>query len=228
MFKKILVANRGEIAVRVIRACKEWGISTVAVHSDVDADAMHVRLADESICIGSHQPQNSYLNIAALMSAADVTGAEAIHPGYGFLSENAQFAEIICDFQHVSKQSIKIASKCIPNLYTITDSVGVAGLEDGDYKIANLQITKKNEKITLINSSILAGSGINMHKTFLNLLKINYSVNQAVAMTSYNASKYLGLNDIGKIAEGYKSNFLVLDKNFNLKQVYLNGKLIKW
>ena len=95
MFKKILVANRGEIAVRVIRACKEWGISTVAVHSDVDSEAMHVRLADESICIGSHQPQNSYLNISALMSAVDVTGAEAIHPGYGFLSENAHFAEIV-------------------------------------------------------------------------------------------------------------------------------------
>ncbi len=95
MFKKILVANRGEIAVRVIRACKEWGISTVAVHSDVDFDTMHVRLADESICIGSHQPQNSYLNISALMSAVDVTGAEAIHPGYGFLSENAHFAEIV-------------------------------------------------------------------------------------------------------------------------------------
>jgi len=95
MFKKILVANRGEIAVRVIRACKEWGISTVAVHSDVDSDTMHVRLADESICIGSHQPQNSYLNISALMSAVDVTGADAIHPGYGFLSENAHFAEIV-------------------------------------------------------------------------------------------------------------------------------------
>ena len=95
MYKKILVANRGEIAVRVIRACKEWGISTVAVHSDVDSEAMHVRLADESICIGSHQPQNSYLNISALMSAADITGAEAIHPGYGFLSENAHFAEIV-------------------------------------------------------------------------------------------------------------------------------------
>ncbi len=95
MFKKILVANRGEIAVRVIRACKEWGISTVAVHSDADADTMHVRLADESICIGSHQPQNSYLNISALMTAVDVTGAEAIHPGYGFLSENAHFAEIV-------------------------------------------------------------------------------------------------------------------------------------
>jgi len=94
MFKKILVANRGEIAVRIIRACKEWGIPTVAVHSDVDVDSMHVRLADESVCIGSHQPQNSYLNISALMSAVDLTGADAIHPGYGFLSENAQFADI--------------------------------------------------------------------------------------------------------------------------------------
>ena len=95
MFKKVLIANRGEIAVRVIRACKEWDIATVAVHSDVDADSMHVRLADESVCIGSHQPQNSYLNIAAIMSAVDLTGAEAIHPGYGFLSENAKFAEIV-------------------------------------------------------------------------------------------------------------------------------------
>ena len=72
MFKKVLIANRGEIAVRIIRACKEWGIKTVAVHSDVDADAMHVRLADESVCIGSHQPQNSYLNVSSLMSAVDL------------------------------------------------------------------------------------------------------------------------------------------------------------
>ena len=95
MFKKVLIANRGEIAVRIIRACKEWGIDTVAVHSDVDSDSMHVRLADESVCIGSHQPQNSYLNISALMSAVDLTGAEAIHPGYGFLSENPKFAEVV-------------------------------------------------------------------------------------------------------------------------------------
>jgi len=95
MFKKILVANRGEIAVRIIRACKELNIPTVAVHSDVDSDSMHVRLADESICIGSHKPQNSYLNIGAIMSAADVTRADAIHPGYGFLSENYHFAEIV-------------------------------------------------------------------------------------------------------------------------------------
>ena len=95
MFKKVLIANRGEIAVRVIRACKEWGIATVAVHSDVDSDSMHVRLADESVCIGSHQPQNSYLNISSIMSAVDLTNAEAIHPGYGFLSENSKFDEMV-------------------------------------------------------------------------------------------------------------------------------------
>ena len=95
MFKKILIANRGEIAVRVIRACKEWGISTVAIHSDVDRDSMHVRLADESICVGPHQPIHSYLNIPAIMSAIELTGSEAVHPGYGFLSENFEFAKIL-------------------------------------------------------------------------------------------------------------------------------------
>ena len=95
MFKKILIANRGEIAVRIIRACKEWGIQTVAVHSDVDKDSMHVRLADESVCIGSHQPKNSYLNISAIMSAIELTRSEAVHPGYGFLSENANFAKVL-------------------------------------------------------------------------------------------------------------------------------------
>ena len=95
MFKKILIANRGEIAVRVIRACKEWGIQTVAVHSNVDKDSMHVRLADESVCIGSHQPANSYLNIPAILSAVELTNSEAVHPGYGFLSENPEFAKIL-------------------------------------------------------------------------------------------------------------------------------------
>tara|TARA_Y100001980_G_C14525854_1_gene301366 strand:+ start:26 stop:1363 length:1338 start_codon:yes stop_codon:yes gene_type:complete len=95
MFKKILIANRGEIAVRVIRACKEWGISTVAIHSDVDRESMHVKLADESVCVGPHQPSNSYLNIPAIMSAIELTGSEAVHPGYGFLSENFNFAKIL-------------------------------------------------------------------------------------------------------------------------------------
>ncbi len=95
MFKKVLIANRGEIALRVIRACKELGIATVAVHSTADAESLHVRFADEAICIGPPQSKDSYLNVRALLSAADVTGADAIHPGYGFLSERAEFAEVV-------------------------------------------------------------------------------------------------------------------------------------
>ncbi|MBU6298146.1 MAG: acetyl-CoA carboxylase biotin carboxylase subunit, partial [Alphaproteobacteria bacterium] len=95
MFDKILIANRGEIALRINRACKEMGIATVAVHSTADADAMHVRLADESVCIGPPPAAQSYLNMPAIISACEITGAQAIHPGYGFLSENARFAEIV-------------------------------------------------------------------------------------------------------------------------------------
>jgi acetyl-CoA carboxylase biotin carboxylase subunit len=97
MFDKILIANRGEIALRVLRACKELGIATVAVHSTADADAMHVKLADESVCIGPPPARESYLNIPSLLAACEITGAEAVHPGYGFLSENARFAEILRD-----------------------------------------------------------------------------------------------------------------------------------
>jgi len=93
MLKKVLIANRGEIALRILRACKEMGIPTVAVHSKVDRDLMHVRLADESVCIGGNNPTESYLNVPAIISAAEVTNAEGIHPGYGFLAENADFAE---------------------------------------------------------------------------------------------------------------------------------------
>tara|TARA_B100001093_G_scaffold518532_1_gene603702 strand:+ start:172 stop:1509 length:1338 start_codon:yes stop_codon:yes gene_type:complete len=136
MFKKVLIANRGEIAVRIIRACKEWGIGTVAVHSDVDSDSMHVRLADESVCIGSHQPQNSYLNISSIMSAVDLTGAEAIHPGYGFLSENAKFAEIVSkhDIKFIgpsasliSKMGNKIEAKRIAKKYGLPIIEGSEG-----------------------------------------------------------------------------------------------------
>src|ERR1700761_6558735 len=97
MFEKILIANRGEIALRVLRACKELGIATVAVHSTADADAMHVKLADESVCIGPPAARDSYLNIPALLAACEITGADAVHPGYGFLSENARFAEILSE-----------------------------------------------------------------------------------------------------------------------------------
>ena len=155
MFKKILVANRGEIAVRIIRACKEWGISTVAVHSNVDSESMHVRLADESICIGSHQPQNSYLNISALMSAADVTGAEAIHPGYGFLSENARFAKIVTD------QGIKFIGP---------DSDLIKKMGD---KIEAKRIAKENG-LPVIEGSEGAVNTVNEAKNVIN--KIGYPV----------------------------------------------------
>ena len=120
MFDKILIANRGEIALRVLRACKELGIPTVAVHSTADADAMHVRLADESVCIGPPPARDSYLNIPALLAACEITGADAVHPGYGFLSENARFAEILADHgfhfigpkpEHIRLMGDKIAAK---------------------------------------------------------------------------------------------------------------------
>ena len=120
MFDKILIANRGEIALRVQRACREMGIKTVAVHSAVDADAMHVRLADESVCIGPAPATNSYLNIPAIITAATITNADAIHPGYGFLSENANFASIVEEHgfcfigptaDHIALMGDKIASK---------------------------------------------------------------------------------------------------------------------
>jgi len=97
MFDKILIANRGEIALRILRACKELGIPTVAVHSTADAEAMHVRFADESVCIGPPAAKDSYLNIPAILAACEITGADAVHPGYGFLSENARFAEILSE-----------------------------------------------------------------------------------------------------------------------------------
>ena len=120
MFSKILIANRGEIALRVLRACKELGISTVAVHSTSDTNAMHVRLADESVCIGPPRASESYLNIPQLLSACEITGAEAVHPGYGFLSENPKFAEILTAHkitfigpkaEHISVMGDKIAAK---------------------------------------------------------------------------------------------------------------------
>ena len=120
MFKKVLIANRGEIALRVLRACKELGIGSVAVHSTADADAMHVRLADESVCIGPPDARESYLNIPQILAACEITGADAVHPGYGFLSENAKFSEILAAHnvtfigpraEHIEVMGDKIAAK---------------------------------------------------------------------------------------------------------------------
>ena len=120
MFSKILIANRGEIALRVIRACREMGIPSVAVHSTADGDAMHVRMADEAICIGPASSTDSYLNFPSIISACEITGADAIHPGYGFLSENAPFVQVVEDHgltfigpsaEHILMMGDKITAK---------------------------------------------------------------------------------------------------------------------
>ena len=168
MFKKVLIANRGEIAVRIIRACKEWGIATVAVHSDVDAEAMHVRLADESVCIGSHQPQNSYLNISSIMSAVDLTGAEAIHPGYGFLSENAKFSEIVKKHgikfigpsaEIISKMGDKIEAKKIAKKYGLPV---IEGSEGGVKSVKEAKSICKNIGYPVLIKAAGGGGGKGM------------------------------------------------------------------
>ncbi|MHA1564618.1 MAG: acetyl-CoA carboxylase biotin carboxylase subunit [Alphaproteobacteria bacterium] len=140
MFGKVLIANRGEIALRIHRACKEMGIATVAVHSTADADAMHVRLADESVCIGPPSVRDSYLNVPAILSAATVTNAEAIHPGYGLLSENASFAEIVTEHgfkfigpsaKHIAMMGDKVVAK------RVIAAAGVPVVPGSDGPVAN-------------------------------------------------------------------------------------------
>src|SRR6187455_2401193 len=142
MFDKILIANRGEIALRVLRACQELGIPTVAVHSTADADAMHVRLADESVCIGPPPAKDSYLNIPALLAACEITGADAVHPGYGFLSENARFAEILAEHsihfigpkaEHIRLMGDKIEAK------RTAKSLGIPCVPGSDGGVSNDQ-----------------------------------------------------------------------------------------
>jgi acetyl-CoA carboxylase biotin carboxylase subunit len=148
MFEKVLIANRGEIALRINRACKEMGIATVAIHSTADADAMHVRLADESVCVGPPPGAQSYRNIPAIISACEITGAEAIHPGYGFLSENARFAEIVKEHgitfigpepEHIRLMGDKIAAKkAVKDLGipTVPGSDGAVGSDEDAARIA--------------------------------------------------------------------------------------------
>ena len=149
MFKKILIANRGEIAVRIIRACKEWGIQTVAIHSDVDKESMHVKLADECLCVGSRQPIDSYLNIPSILSAIEVTNSDAVHPGYGFLSENYNFAKILMDnnikFIGPSPEIIKIMGDKIEAQNT-AQKYGIPVIEGSDGGVSTLDIGKKIAK----------------------------------------------------------------------------------
>ena len=147
MFDKILIANRGEIALRIIRACKELGILTVAVHSTADTDAMHVRFADESVCIGPPAAKDSYLNIPAILAACEITGADAVHPGYGFLSENARFAEILAEHsvqfigpkaEHIRLMGDKIEAKRTAKKLGIPVVPGSEGGVESDAQAARI------------------------------------------------------------------------------------------
>ena len=146
MFHKVLIANRGEIALRIIRACKELGIRTVAVHSDADKDALHAKLADESICIGRAPSAESYLNMKAIISAAELTDAEAIHPGYGFLSENAEFAEICqkCGLTFIgpTPENIRVMGDKIAGRQSVT-KVGVPILPGTKDNVATVEEAQK-------------------------------------------------------------------------------------
>jgi len=146
MIEKILIANRGEIALRVLRACKEMGIKTVAVHSEADHEAMHVRLADESVCIGPPSPTDSYLNIPSIIAAAEVTNADAIHPGYGFLSENAKFVDIVTahgikfigpSAEHMRMMGDKITAK------DTMKKLGVPCVPGSDGEVKSIEEAKK-------------------------------------------------------------------------------------
>jgi len=146
MFDKILIANRGEIALRVVRACREMGIKSVAVHSTADTDAMHVRMADESICIGPPPSSESYLNKAAIISACEITGAQAVHPGYGFLSENASFAQALEDHgitfigpsaEHIRLMGDKITAK------DTAKALGIPVVPGSDGGVGDLEVAMK-------------------------------------------------------------------------------------
>ena len=146
MFNKILVANRGEIALRVIRACREMGIKSVAVHSTADSDAMHVRMADESVCIGPAAGTSSYLSMPAIIAACEITGAEAIHPGYGFLSENAKFVQIVEDhgikFIGPTAEHIRIMGDKITAKETMR-GLGVPCVPGSDGGVPDVETAKK-------------------------------------------------------------------------------------
>ena len=183
MFEKILIANRGEIALRINRACKEMGIATVAVYSTADADAMHVRLADESVCIGPPAAAQSYLNIPAIIAACEITGAEAIHPGYGFLSENAKFADIVEEHgltfigpkaDHIRMMGDKITAK------QTVKALGIPTVPGSDGEVSDADAAAMAEEIgypVLIKAT--AGGGGRGMKVANNAGELSFSLSTA-------------------------------------------------
>ena len=206
MFKKVLIANRGEIAVRIIRACKELNINSVAIHSDVDSEAMHVKLADESICVGGALPNNSYLNIPNIMSAINITGADAVHPGYGFLSENDKFADIL------SKHNVKFigpSSKSILELGNKSNALKLAKKHNlpilGSENAKNINNTKDALKIAneigmpVVIKAAYGGGGKGMR-----VFNKEGEINQYFSQLKAEAKNYFG--DDSMYAEKYLTN----------------------
>ena len=194
MFKKILVANRGEIAVRIIRACKELNIKTVAIHSNVDTDAMHVKLADESVCVGSALPNGSYLNIPSIVSAIEITGADAVHPGYGFLSENDKFSKILNSHKvkfigPSSKSILELGNKS--NALNLASNFGLPILGDKNSKNienTNEALKKANEiGLPIVIKAAYGGGGKGM-RVFYNKSEIDKLFSQLKA----EAKNYFG------------------------------------
>jgi len=169
MFKKILIANRGEIAVRIIRACREMGLKTVAVHSEADNDSLHVKMADESVCIGPGPASESYLNIPNIISAAEISGADAIHPGYGFLSENTYFADV-CESCHIhfigpSKEAIeRMGDKAAARETMRKAGVPIVPGSDGPVSMEDPALTRLARRIgyPVIVKAVAGGGGKGM------------------------------------------------------------------
>jgi len=218
MFSKVLIANRGEIALRIIRACQEMGVATVAVHSTADADAMHVRMADESVCIGPPSSAKSYLSVPAIISACEITGADAIHPGYGFLSENAEFVQIVQDHDitfigptadHINLMGDKITAK-----QTMRD-LGVPcvpGSDGGVPTIAQAHKVADDMGFPVIVKATAGGGGRGMR-----LAKTKADLDQAFSGARSEAKSAFGNDEV------YIEKYLTLPRHIEI-QVFGDGK----
>ncbi|KAB7615720.1 acetyl-CoA carboxylase biotin carboxylase subunit [Amylibacter sp. SFDW26] len=218
MFSKVLIANRGEIALRVIRACKELGVSTVAVHSTADSDAMHVRMADESVCIGPPSGTDSYLSIPAIIAACEITGAEAIHPGYGFLSENAEFVQIVEEhglkFIGPSAEHIRMMGDKITAKQTMID-LGVPCVPGSDGGVPTIEEAHKvadEMGFPVIVKATAGGGGRGMK-----LAKTKADLDEAFSTARAESKSAFGNDEV------YIEKYLTLPRHIEV-QVFGNGK----
>jgi acetyl-CoA carboxylase, biotin carboxylase subunit len=225
MFKKVLIANRGEIACRIIHACKELGIKTVAVHSEIDRDCMHIRLADQSVCIGPNAARESYLNIPSIISAAEITGADAIHPGYGFLAENTYFADVCesCGITFIGpgKEAIeKMGDKITARNLMMKAGVPVVPGSDGPVSISDPKLFKTAKKIgyPIMVKASAGGGGKGMR-----VVASEDELKNAITMAQTEAKAAFGNDDVyieKYVEEPRHIEFQIMGDKFG-KVVYL-------